>query len=535
MKRIICALLISAAAGFSSNSPAAATDVKTAAFYAQGQIVEVEIFTSQWDNLKNQEPKGGLCVFGFMGEEYDWFHFEELRINGVAFQDAGAKKRAWCGSESQTKPSMHIKLDKFDSAQGKVARDSIGASNLLLNNSIQDRTYTRQCLAYQMWAKAGIASPLCNFAHVRVNGKDMGIYVNVQPMKKPFIQSHFGEEFGNLYEIAGEDFESWARDRLRASLDSMKKAEDRSLNDIDGVIDAVSDDTGSMEKIEKRVDLDQFFRYWAMEIILTHFDGFNLSNNNAYLYFPENGRMQILPWGPDTVLSRTNDREARQIYSENRLTLKLMESQAMHQRLLNTINEQVRLLWNESHLVGEVDKTVNAIERFIPGSELSGFHEDVEGLKRNVRLRRQQIESFSSAEFGEMFDVRLQNTKGKRFCLNAESSGDKTVANVWSCGDKPDQRWDVVRAEGGHVRLRNANSNTCVIVNGDKEHTEVGSRTCDQRSGQSWQAIFNRGAWLFESQTAPGKCLSLNLEADSSQTVVRKCDRNDPAQNWRHF
>jgi hypothetical protein len=533
MKWTIPAVLFSTVILFSARSSAATIDPKLAAFYAQDHVVEVEIFTSQWDNLRNQDPKGGWCEFGFVGEQYDWFHFEEVRINGVAFHDVGVKKRAWCGSESKTKPSLNIKFNKFDSSQGKIAQNAIGVDALLLNNSVQDPAYVRQCFTYQMWAKAAVASPFCNFAHVVVNKQDMGVYVNLQPMKKAFLQFHYGEELGNLYEIAGEDFEDWARDRLKASLESMKKEEDKSLNDIDGIIDALSDKAGSMAKIERLVDLDEFFRYWAMEIIVTHFDGFSLSNNNAYVYFPANGKMQVLPWGADTVLIRISDREARQIYNANRLTLKLSENTAMRQRLLNRINEQMRLFWNEKDLQAQVDRTATAIARFIPAGEQGDFYTEIEGLKQSIRVRREQIASFGS--FSEMFEVRLQNAHGYRFCLNTQSSGDSTVTNVWGCVDNPDQQWDVTRVEGDYVRLRNPGSNNCVDLQGDVEGAPVGAGTCDRRADQTWKVIVNNGAYLFESRRAPGKCLSLGQETDSSQTVVKNCNLNDATQNWRRF
>src|SRR5436190_10915623 len=74
-----------------AKSEAADIDPKLAAFYAKDQVVEVEIFTSQWNNLSSQNPKGEWCVFGFIGEQYDWFHFEEVRINGVVFHNVGVK------------------------------------------------------------------------------------------------------------------------------------------------------------------------------------------------------------------------------------------------------------------------------------------------------------------------------------------------------------------------------------------------------------------------------------------------------------
>src|SRR5215471_8206319 len=107
MKRTIFGLLLSTVALFSAQAQAAANDPKVSAFYAQDKVIEVEIFGNQWDDLRNQEPKGGRCVFDFIGKEYEWLHFDEVRINGITFHDVGVKKRAWCGSESKTKPSLN--------------------------------------------------------------------------------------------------------------------------------------------------------------------------------------------------------------------------------------------------------------------------------------------------------------------------------------------------------------------------------------------------------------------------------------------
>jgi hypothetical protein len=534
MKRTIPALLLSAFV-ISSASRAAAIDPKLTAFYAQDKVIEVEIFSSEWDHLRTQDPRGGQCVFGFIGEEYDWFHFDEVRINGSRFHDVGVKKRAWCGSESKTKPSLNIKFNKFNKGQGDVARDAIGVDNLLLNNSAQDPAYVRQCLAYRLWAKAGVAAPLCNFAHVRVNNRDLGIYVSVQHLGATFLQFHYGDRLGNLYEVAADDFADSSRDHLRASLDSMKEEEDQSLSDVGGIIDALKDKARSIEKVERLVDLDEFFRYWAMEIIVSHFDGFTLSNNNAYLYFPANGKMQILPWGADNVLTRTSDREARQIYNFNLLARMLSENTAMRQRLLNTISEQLRLFWNEKELQAEVDHTAFAIGRFIASADQGSFFGEIETLKKNIRLRREQIASFIPVSFTEMSDARLQNTRGYRFCLNIQGFDDHRITNVWGCGDDPDQRWSVTYVTPDYVRLRNPGTNNCVDLQRLEAGAPVDARTCHGVENQNWKVLVSSGAYLFESQKAPGMCLSLGEEEDSSQTVIKNCDRNDPTQNWRRF
>jgi len=531
----IARIILSAFVILSARSSAATVDPKLTVFYAQDKVIEVEIFSNEWNSLRSQDPRGGRCVFGFIGAEYDWFHFDKVRINGFEFQDVAVKKRAWCGSESKTKPSLNIKIDKFNKRQGDVALSMIGVDSLLLNNSAQDPAYVRQCLSYRLWAKAGVPSPLCNFAHVRVNNQDMGVYVNVQPMGKTFLQSHYGEELGNLYEIAGDDFDAVSRDHLKASLESLKKQEDRSLNDIDGIVDALADKTRFVEKIESLVDLDEFFRYWAMEIIVSHFDGFALSNNNVYLYFTAQGKMQILPWGADNVLTRTTDREARQIYNFNRLTRKLSENTVMRERLLTTIDEQMRLFWNENGLRAEIDQTAFAIGRFIPTAQQGDFFLEIEALKKNIRLRREQIASFNPVTFHEMSNARLQNAKGYRFCLNTQGFEENTITNAWGCGDDPDQRWDVTTTTGDYVHLRNPGSRTCVDLQRAAAGDPVDSRPCNGLANQNWKVIVNSGAYLFESQKVPGACLSLGEEEDASQTVIKNCDRNDATQNWRRF
>jgi len=134
-----------------------------------------------------------------------------------------------------------------------------------------------------------------------------------------------------------------------------------------------------------------------------------------------------------------------------------------------------------------------------------------------------------------MFDARLQNTRGYRFCLNIQGFDDRRITNVWGCGDDPDQRWSVTYVTPDYVRLRNPGTNNCVDLQRLEAGAPVDARTCHGVENQNWKVLVSSGAYLFESQKAPGMCLSLGEEEDSSQTVIKNCDRNDPTQNWRRF
>lgn len=360
--------------------------------YDPSRVIRIEITAGKWDELRSQEPKGGRCVFGFIGAQYDWFQFEEIKIDGVAMKDFGAKKKSWCNSESKTKPSMNIKLDKFVKKNGAEAVKLWGTDSLILNNSLQDSSYVRQCLSYQIFAKAGIPSPLCNFAHVFVNGEDYGVFVNLQPMKKSFIESKFGLPLGNLYEIGGETFENWALPRFAANLEGWK---DESLSDVKALIAAIEDDKSSdLELISQHVNLGQFINYWAMEVIMTHWDGLTLGTNNSYIYFDGKGQMHVLPWGTDQILNRDGARETLQVYAKNNLAAKIYGSPVYREKLSTTIKSFMAQLWSEEEVKASIAAMSELIKPHVLAAEQAAFSKNVGKLVNRVDARREQIASF---------------------------------------------------------------------------------------------------------------------------------------------
>lgn len=376
----------------SKDTPSSETKAKEKiSLYDSDRIVKIEITSADFEQLRQQEPKGGRCVWGFIGDQYDWFSFDELKIDGVVIKKVGGKKKSWCNSESKTKPSLNIKFDKFDPANEDVGKGNWGTDALTLNNSIQDRSYVRQCLSYELFAKAGIPSPRCVFAEVWVNGGNYGVYVNLEPMKKSFIKKAYGEPLGNLYEIGGEAFESWALARFKANLEGWK---DESLEDVKLLIETLkSDQSEDLAALQKVVNFDQFLSYWAMEIILTHWDGMTLGTNNSYMYFKD-GKMEMLPWGTDQILLRTGSREAGQVYAANGLAKKIYASTMWKARLEQRIAQLMGEIWKEEAIVTRIDEMADIVRPSLLADEKSKFESELTSLKNNVKQRRLQVASF---------------------------------------------------------------------------------------------------------------------------------------------
>ena len=74
-----------------------------------------------------------------------------------------------------------------------------GLDKLSLNNIIQDSTYMKDYLTYQMMGEFGVDAPLCSYVYITVNGEDWGLYLAVEGVEDAFLQRNYGSDYGELY------------------------------------------------------------------------------------------------------------------------------------------------------------------------------------------------------------------------------------------------------------------------------------------------------------------------------------------------
>lgn len=75
-----------------------------------------------------------------------------------------------------------------------------GLDKLSLNNIIQDKTYMKDYLSYQLMNANGVNAPLCSYAWITVNGEDWGLYLAVEGVEDGFMERCYGGAGeGDLY------------------------------------------------------------------------------------------------------------------------------------------------------------------------------------------------------------------------------------------------------------------------------------------------------------------------------------------------
>lgn len=90
--------------------------------------------------------------------------------------------------------SFKIEFDHYDDTNTYY-----GLDKLSLNNIIQDNTYMKDYLTYQMMGYFGVSAPLCSYVQILVNGEEWGLYLAVEGVEESFLSRNYGNDYGELY------------------------------------------------------------------------------------------------------------------------------------------------------------------------------------------------------------------------------------------------------------------------------------------------------------------------------------------------
>lgn len=346
-----------------------------------------------WDALRNQERdlKAELSKERLgqpAPEPYTWFP-GDVTIDGVITKKVGLRKRGFVGSADKDRPGLNIELDKYVKGQRFAGR-----SEFKLHNNKQDASNVRQALAYRTFAAAGVPAPRCNLATVSVNGKNLGVYSNLEGIDSDFLARHFGSEKGNLYEAQVSDF----RPGWTASFQKKNNKKNSSRAELEAVAKALeADDAQLLAELSRVVDIDAFISFWAVESLLNHWDGFTGHLNNSFVYHdPKSGRMRFIPWGTDGTFGSQHIfapfEPPVSVWAVSILPRRLYNHPETQQKYRARMQELLATVWKESEMLDEIarmqtlTKGLSTISPFVAMPQ-------VNQLKQFIQNRRGEIEA----------------------------------------------------------------------------------------------------------------------------------------------
>ena len=273
-----------------SSGPSKSLD-QAAGVFAPDHVfqIEIEIAEADFDTLSGAHRSR----FGRQGDERPAVPATVIEGTNV-YRDVVVHIKGAAGSFRPItgKPALTLNFDKR--VKGQTFH---GLQRLSLNNSVQDPSFLTEQICREMFAAAGVPVPRATHAVVKLNHRNLGLYVLVEAYNKQFLRRTFTKDSGHLYDGG---FLREITDGL--DLASGDTSDDGS--DLRRLFEAATngDTSTQIARLENVLDLDRFLSFLAVDVMTCNWDGYAMNRNNYRIYHdPIKDRLVFMPHGLDQM------------------------------------------------------------------------------------------------------------------------------------------------------------------------------------------------------------------------------------------
>ncbi|MFY7953684.1 MAG: CotH kinase family protein, partial [Armatimonadaceae bacterium] len=239
------------------------------AFFEDGTIRDISLELSPGSVARIQDPKR------------PYVHASLFENGRLVYRDVAVKIKGAAGSTRPwtDRPALTINTDKYQKGQSYRGLDKFH-----LNNAVQDPSLLHDWISSVTFRSAGYAAARVSYARVRLNGRDVGMYVLKEGFDGGFLRANFAKPDGNLYD--GGFVQDVDADLQR---DEGQGPEDKA--DLKALVAAcrIGNPVERWKTLASRLDIPSFLTFMAIERMLCHWDGYCLNVNNYRLYFDPTG------------------------------------------------------------------------------------------------------------------------------------------------------------------------------------------------------------------------------------------------------
>jgi hypothetical protein len=166
-----------------------------------------------------------------------------------------------------------------------------GLRKLVFDAPWYDETLLRERVAFSYMKDLGVPYSCVNHAKLKVNGEDYGVYVNVERVDKEYLERHFEQSQGDLYQYEGSFWET--QPELKNHQTTGDLAPMRAF-----------DAATSASELEPIIDVNQFLDVLAGMAMLPDADSYWAGVEiNAYFYRHPTRGMLLIPYDMDQSLN----------------------------------------------------------------------------------------------------------------------------------------------------------------------------------------------------------------------------------------
>jgi hypothetical protein len=156
-----------------------------------------------------------------------------------------------------------------------------------------DRFVLAEPLAYELYRRAGNAASRTDFVRTWIDDRPIGYRLQIEVVNKAFLRHNEVRADGYLYKL------NWFGGNIIGKHEKksyLRDEHDDLLKTVDLLEKTKGDEQWAL--IKKHFDVEQFINYFAVNMLLSHWDGF-FNNHFTYHDIRGTGKWTIYPWDQD--------------------------------------------------------------------------------------------------------------------------------------------------------------------------------------------------------------------------------------------
>jgi len=271
---------------------------------AFGDLIEDAKRGGHFHSDKSTRP--GLA--GYLGVDHQYGR-ADVEIDGETVRGVGLRyKGNGTFIEGHESGRYSFKIDFNEYVKGQEFR---GLTKINLQNNITDPSLMREALSYELFREAKIPASRVGYAKVylTISGetkrKPVGLFTVVEQKDKRFLKRNYGSSKGllmkpstfGLFRYFGDDWNEYEI----GFVPKTEPTEEQKKRVMEFARLVHKADFGEFEKrYADYLNVDQFLRFVACNVVLCNLDSVFGGSQNHYIYLePESNRFQFLPWDMD--------------------------------------------------------------------------------------------------------------------------------------------------------------------------------------------------------------------------------------------
>ncbi len=150
------------------------------------------------------------------------------------------------------------------------------------------------------------------------------------------------------------------------------------------------------EVVGEHVDLDAFYRFWAIEGLLGFWDGYSGNRNNFFVYHhPGTDKMHFLPWGADCLFTNSSMvhntwGKPISVKTQGLIANRFWKFASARERYARTMMAILDEHWDADALLAETDRMEALLRPHVDRSQRR-FDRSLNQIRRFIRGRRSEV------------------------------------------------------------------------------------------------------------------------------------------------